>query len=352
MPSAFAVSVGVSTGRFRRTHGRRRTFILKRVLTRRDLFLRQAAQAEGRSPLYGRICRLLADEPRVDAIIESPPRWDAALRLLAGLHHLVLERRATWDDIGAALDHERTFLQRFVAEETVQTNEVQRAWMFLPCFLDVARRTGARAFDLVEVGTSAGLLLLWDRYRYRYEEGEWGLAEGLLGLAGEERRRVPAELLAEAPRVLRRVGIDLKPLDLRDERSLTLLKSFVWADQHERLERLDRAAAVFRRSAPSLVQGDFVDLLPGELSRRRDDALTVVLQSAAAGYLTPERRAEFRETLERAGAAGPLAYVTATQPATRDDTYYGLVVQLWPGGERHEVAHADFHGAWIEWHAR
>ncbi len=29
--------------------------------------------------------------------------------------------------------------------------------------------------------------------------------------------------------------------------------------------------------------------------------------------------------------------------------YWGLWLRLWPGGETRLLAHADFHGAWLEW---
>jgi hypothetical protein len=234
----------------------------------------------------------------------------------------------------------------------IQTNEVQRAWTLLPCFLELARRTGADAFDLVEIGSSAGLLLLWDRYRYRYEAGAWGPEDGLLELAGEERRPVPGELLALSPGVRRRVGIDRNPLDLRDPADLRLLESFVWAGQDERLDRLRRAAAALRETPPELVRGDLVELLPRELERRDDGALMVVLQSAALGYVEEDRRRTVGEALERAGAEGPLAYVTTTRPLDGTHNHWALAIEIWPGGERHHVVHADFHGSWLEWIAR
>ena len=48
------------------------------------------------------------------------------LRLLGGLHYLVLGGEASWDD---PLDAHREFLSEFVREQRVQTNEVQRAWV-------------------------------------------------------------------------------------------------------------------------------------------------------------------------------------------------------------------------------
>lgn len=271
------------------------------------------------------------------------------MRLLGGLHYLVLSGEATWDDVRVALERHRDFLRRFVADHGVQTNEVQRCWMLLPCFLELARRMGARTLDLIELGSSAGLLLYWDRYGYRYREGEWGTNGALLELAGEERRAVPRSLLEERPTVRGRVGIDLEPVDVTTDEGLRLLSSFVWADQRERLDRLRAAADALRCDPPQLVRGDFVDLLPDLLARRRDDGLTVVLQVASSSYLTHEGRAQLAETLREAGARSPLALVSTGQPHDGSHNYWGLALTLWPGGSREILANADFHGAWLEW---
>ena len=190
--------------------------------------------------------RQLADDPRVGDIVESPPRWDAGLRLLGGVHNLVLTGRASWDRVEDALVDERDFLRRFVSEQRVQTNEVQRCWALLPCFLEAARRLDASTVDLIELGTSAGLLLLWDRYRYRYDAGEWGPEDAALELSAEERGRVPGELLARELVVRDRVGLDLEPVDVTTDEGALLLRSFVWADRIERIERLDRAIDALR----------------------------------------------------------------------------------------------------------
>jgi hypothetical protein len=128
-----------------------------------EVFLRQAEQAVGRSPLYVELCRRLAHDPLVADLIETPPRWDAPLRLLGGLNYLVLTGKASWGRVDEALTEHREFLQRFVSQQGVQTNEVQRCWMLLPCFLEVIYRTGASTVDLLELGPSAGLNLIWDQ---------------------------------------------------------------------------------------------------------------------------------------------------------------------------------------------
>ena len=74
---------------------------------RDEIFLRQAAFCDGRSSLYCvSLCRRLAGDGRVDRIAPDL-RWDLPLRLLGGLHYLVLEGLASWDDVDGALRHAR-----------------------------------------------------------------------------------------------------------------------------------------------------------------------------------------------------------------------------------------------------
>jgi hypothetical protein len=247
-----------------------------------------------------------------------------------------------------ALVEHRNALRAFVARGGVQTNEVQRSWVLLPGFLELSRRTGADTLDLIELGSSAGLNLYWDRYRHRYEAGEWGPADAPLSLSARERRPVPAALLRRTPRVRSRTGIDLEPIDVTTEAGARLLKSFVWADQHERLARLDCALAAVRDDPPRLVRGDYVELLPDLLARRADGALTVVFATATLNHLSQDERKRVHRTLGEAGADSPLAFLWTGRPRM-DETAWGIRLVLWPGEVRVFLGHADYHGAWLEW---
>jgi hypothetical protein len=220
--------------------------------------------------------------------------------------------------------------------------------MLLPCFLEVAWRAGVEVLDLVELGPSAGLNLVWDRYRYRYEAGEWGPKDSPLLLQGEERRPVPARLLQVRPRVRHRRGVDLSPIDVTQAGDALLLQSFVWADQTQRLERLERAIETLRQDPPALEQGDLVERLPEVLADRQLGALTIVFETAVLGYVG-ERQARVVAALEDAGRQFPLAFVWTGQPAPEEHGYYGLWARLWPEDEELLLAHAPFHGQWLEW---
>jgi hypothetical protein len=261
------------------------------------------------------------------------------LRVLGGLHYLILAGDASWDD---PVEAHAEFLDEFVRTQGVQTNEVQRSWVLLPCFLRAAELLAVEELDVVELGPSAGLNLVWDRYRYSYEVGDWGPTDAPVRLSGEERSTVPAALLALAPRVGRRVGIDLAPIDVTTDEGARLLQCFVWAGQDERLERLNRAIEAVRANPPELVRGDLARELPNVLR----DRPTLVFETAAFPYVPDETRAAVRETLSRAGA--PLAFVTAGKPRGEQEGW-GMRLETYPGGKREFVGHADFHGAWLDY---
>ena len=271
------------------------------------------------------------------------------LRLLGALHYLVLEGEASWETIDESLAGRADWLREAVAERAVQTNEVRRSWTLLPCFLWIASQTGADMLDLVELGSSAGLNLVWDRYRYRYDAGAWGDPDAPLELSGKERCAVSADLLTLHPTVGRRVGVDRSPIDVTTDDGLRQLQSFVWAGQDERIELLGRAARALREDPPEILAGDLVELLPEALDHAAGDGLTVVFQTATFGYLDAEGRERVRAILNQAGASRPLAFVSTVEPRSDEIGGWGIRIVLWPGERRTHVAEADYHGTWLEW---
>jgi hypothetical protein len=254
----------------------------------------------------------------------------------------VLRGDASWEDVDDALVRHAPFLRRWCAEQDVQTNEVQRSWALLPAFLTVA---DGRPFDLLELGPSAGLNLLWDRYRYRYASGTWG--SGSLELAGDDRVPPPASLFERRVEVVRRRGVDLSPVDVTTEHGALVLQSFVWADQVERLERLRRAIETVREDPPQLVGGDYVEALPSLLSERVDGALLVVFQTASTMYLDRAQSERLHGALRDGGRVAPFVYVTTGRAP--DDDGYGLEVHRYPEETSERLAVFDFHGEWLDW---
>ena len=328
----------------------------KQPETGREIFEAMADGEEAVVPDTAALLRRCATDPLALSVIPDEPTWDMPHRLLAGARWLALAGEAEdfeqaddpWNAFHAVLELHRDWLARFVLEQPVQTSEVQRCWVLLPIFLSVVRLTG-RPLDLIELGASAGLNLLWDRYGYCYEAGRWGDPASPLQLVGDERTPVPGDLLQTDVDVRRRVGIDLNPVDVTSAEGVRLLKTFVRDEGHR--SRLARAAEVLARDPPELVRGDYLDLLPGLLDERAKGTMTVVFQTLSTVYLTDEERGRLRDIVDDAGAAGPLAWISTPTPEEHGQRRgdYPLELALWPDGERRIVARMNVRGEWLEW---
>ncbi len=315
----------------------------------RRAFERQIEPCEtSGSPLYAATCRALAvsDDLLADAV-QGHDVGHHPIRVLAALHYLALaDGIDPWADPAATIAEHRDWIAGFVSTQRVQTNEVQRSWCLVPAFLSL----GAPRLDLLELGSSAGLNLVWDRYLHRYAAGARGPDSAPLALGGEERAPVPAALLTRSVEVVRRRGVDLDPVDAASEDGARLLRCFTWADQQQRLDRLDRALVALRADPPELIRGDYVTLLPELLEDRVDDALLVVFQTASTQYLRAERYAELKETLAR--ARKPLAWISTRSEREEETSFTGgfeLEVALWPDRHPSLVARMGYHGQWLEW---
>ena len=311
---------------------------------------------EAVAPVQAALFRRCASDPLALSLLPDDPTWDMPHRLLAGARWLALSGEVDdfetaadpWLAFHAVLEEYEDWLGTFVREQPVQTNEVQRCWALLPIFLTVAR-VARRPLDLVELGTSAGLNLLWDRYRYRYEAGSWGDPSAPLRLEGQERSAVPRELLETEVDVRRRLGIDLRPVDVTTDDGVRLLDTFVRDEGYR--ARLRSASEILRQEPPELVRGDYLDLLPGILRSRSDDALTVVFQTISTVYLTDAQRGQLPATVDQAGADGPLAWVSTPTPEEHGERRgnYPLELAMWPAADRRIVARMNVRGEWLEW---
>jgi hypothetical protein len=327
-----------------------------------EVFRRQAEHFEALgSPVYARLAGRLADDPTPAApIVGDDLSWDVPLRLFGAVHYLVLSGAAPdalggrFEDFADALaTHADELGARFVAYG-VQTNEVQRCTFLLPAFLTAVRETGL-PLELVELGPSAGLNLIADRYRYRYAEGSWGAPQARPELRPrQEGRHVPASLLAGTLEVRRRLGVDLAPVDATTDEGYLVLRSFVWPGLDDRVARLDAAVATLRAmpDRPELIEGDFVRALPGILASRPADALTLVVDTFSTVFLPDDAAAALHEALETAGADGrPLAWATVRRWDEKSAPAPGLLeleLRVWPDPPR-VAAHVDPHGNRLEW---
>lgn len=310
------------------------------------------------SPLWERVSLLAADEPRLlDMANEARPGVQQPNMLLAAFHYLLLdspipprELVATMSDgaiVSFLLGHEDE-VRALIRERLVQTNEVRRCALFLPAFVRVALDVG-RPLALVEVGSSAGLLLNFDRYRYAYEPGgEVGIVDGL-ALTCEVRGEVAPPLNVGALSVASRVGIDLNPISVDSPSDVKWLRALIWPEHQERQDRLNAALAVAAEHQPDVRRGDAFDLLPELVAAIPRDVTPVVFHCMTLAHMSRPQRQRFPAMLGELAAArgGDLVWLGVEYVET-DSLHRG---RFRPDGsyDLTKLADVNPHGAWLEW---
>jgi hypothetical protein len=232
-------------------------------------------------------------------------------------------------------------------DQQVQTNEVRRCAALLGGFLRAAKQSGL-PLRVLEIGTSAGLNLFWDRYRYALGPHRWG--DGSAPLVIEcEWRGAPPDLDASA-RVVSRRGCDPYPLDLRDPADLRRIESFFWADMTGRRDTLHAAAAALPAEGAPIERCGAVAFLTRELAEPATGVASVVFHSSMWWYLSPDERAAVTRTIEAAGARAradaPLFWLRAEPPNLQ---YAEVRLRGWPDGNERLLARMHHHGLWVEW---
>jgi len=337
---------------------------------------RRFAVAEARenlSPLYERLSRIVTEDRDLLAIAAATRAGQPKPNMLfAAVQYLLADQPedplAPWyPAIGAGREPARDLADAFrgfvlahrdevaalLSTRMVQTNEVRRSALLLPAFAEVSARSG-RPLALIEIGPSAGLNLLFDRYHYRYGSFELGDPTSPVQLETEPRQPSPEFSL---PTVTSRVGIDLNPLDPANPDDMRWLRALIWPEHDDRRALLDAAVSVAREHPPRLLGGDLFELLPGEVRAAPASAQVCLFATFVLNQFSPEMLGRLREMLLELSRERPLAFlvlganefVTGSFPSGSPWTSLWLM-EFEDGMERsRQLATCNPHGRWLAW---
>ncbi len=301
-----------------------------------------------------------------DAIRAWPgaPLADALpLRVAGGIHALhlkgadpalaaIYEDRSGVDDaaiVAAAVRaHEAELLPWL--DGPPQTNEAGRSSNFIAAMLWLAVQGLPPRFTCLEIGSSAGINLMLDRYHYDLSGVQVGPEPGAMRFKPEWQGNPPPDHKIE---IVSTKGCDVAPVDLTDPAQALRLKAYIWPEHTVRFERMAAAIAEAGKSAPDLVQMNAADFIEAELAKPQAAGTTrVLMHSIVWQYVPEDQQARVTAAMEAAGARAtperPLAWIALE--ANRVLHLHELVVRYWPGGgEPVMLARAHPHGASIDW---
>ena len=328
------------------------------------------------APITARVCGGIAavlGSEAAGALLERVRGWQGApladalpLRVAGGLHALHLSGAAPElapiyrgaGDMGPADDaaviaqvmaaHEATLLPWL--DGPPQTNEAGRSANFIAAMLWLAEQGLPAQFQCLEIGSSAGINLMLDRYAYDLGGVRVGPEEPVMAFAPQWQGPPPPDRTIG---IVSTKGCDVAPVDLTDPAQALRLRAYIWPEHTIRFERMDAAIRAAQARKPDLVQASAADFVEAELAKPHAPGTTrMLMHSIVWQYVPADQQARVTAAMEAAGAkaAGdaPLAWVMVE--ADRTVHRHKLTVRYWPGGEEAvQLAWSHPHGADVEW---
>lgn len=257
------------------------------------------------------------------------------------------DARAAWPAILADV-RAHSDVYDALLERQVQTNEVGRAMPVLAAMLALAHRKQL-PLRIFEIGSSAGLVMNFDRYGYAGDGWTWGDPASPLQLRNRTISGAPQHL--DAPLCVQsRLGCDLHPLDASEPDDADTLLGFVWPDQRERFARLQAAIAVARRHPLKIEAADGLEWI-ARRAQLCEGTVTVALHTVIVEHMPKPVRESLAQTMAQIGATAtgdaPFAWVRM-EPGPRG---YETRATLWPGRSDISIASSDGHAQDLRWAA-
>lgn len=349
----------------------------------RQAFRDQASLCDAMgSPFTASLCRLFAEQsfpvehPSHESIARALYQWDGnpdytadvlPLRVAGALHALVLTGSAPslaacyppndysderlWSAILSVLQqHADSFIASL--SSAPQTNEVQRSGVItagLACLTELSQLP----VSLLEIGASAGLNLYPDLYSIVLNGRQFGDAASPVRICPEWRgNAVPSA----QPVIVTRAGCDLSPIHLDSEGAKIRLLSYVWADQHDRLQRVSHAIDVVKNKTLNIAQSDAGAWLSTTVGNVPAHRIQVVMHTVVWQYMSDVSKLEARQAIFAMGARADTTRQVAWFRLEADGSSLdggALSLDYWDGKSaepRHfDLGRADFHGRWIDW---
>lgn len=244
----------------------------------------------------------------------------------------------------------REAIAALLESRSVGTNEVARCAVIRAGMAEVLARCSG-PLHVVEIGASAGLLLLWHRLAVDYGAGMLaGPADAPLRLACAS-RNAPPPLQIEADRIASLVGLDLDPMDLESETDRRWLLALVWPEHRERRARLEGAIAAARQAGIAVLRGDAIADLPALLDGLPPGEAACAFHAFTFNQIPAPLADRFVAGLAQASHRRPvfrLAYEWGEGDAPE------LLLTVFAGGKaaaQRRLATAEAHGRWIDWGA-
>ncbi|NIK75238.1 hypothetical protein FHS15_000336 [Paenibacillus castaneae] len=239
----------------------------------------------------------------------------------------------------------RSRIVSLLQNKLVQTNEVARCAYLYPSFCFIYKKA-LKPLALIEIGTSAGLQLLWDKYSYTYHSDDlYGDRHSKVIISSEIRGDKMPFLQKEIPPVALRYGIDLHINDVNNKEDYVWLKSLIWPEHEDRRSLFEQAANCMKENHVQLIEENGVTFLPHIIEQIPHETAICIFHTHVANQFPEQAKYELLHYINKIGKTRDVFHLYNNMWDSKLHLDYFI-----SGREYNEtVAETEGHGRWFQW---
>ena len=232
----------------------------------------------------------------------------------------------------------------------VQTNALNRCAYIMPILSNLF---DGKKINIINIGTSAGLTLNFDKYEYHYN-GKYSFGKSPVKIRSEIIEGVIPSFKQNVI-INNKIGIDQNPLDLRNLDNANWLKALIWADLTERIEKIEQAISVAKKENIQFEKTNSLQDFEDIIRRQNSEVPLVIYHTHVLYQFTQDEREKFWNLIDKIGKERDLTYLAAegSKVFKNDFGINGILVQLteYQKGSKISriIAETNGHANWIKW---
>ncbi len=239
-----------------------------------------------------------------------------------------------------------------IQTKIVQTNVINRCAYLLPIFSAIIEKE-QKEVAIVDIGTSAGLTLNWDKYQYKYNSSI---------LYGQSTVQIECEIRnSELPTIysinfpIEKIGVDQQLILINDEEEQLWLKALIWADHVDRFNNISAALRLNEQSDTKFIEAATIKDFETILRAISKNKLLIVYATHVLYQFSEIDLIDFNKMLDSIGMERDFYFLSVEGTTLQKNKYKtsDTVVELtqYKNGIKSQklVALTNGHGNWICW---
>ncbi len=243
-------------------------------------------------------------------------------------------------------------IKEIISTRIVQTNVITRCSYLMPIFSKLIKEE-SKPTTIIDIGTSAGLTLNFDKYQYWYNDQKSIGKSNVIVKSKIVDSEIPAIFDISYPII--KIGIDQNLIDPTDKNEIMWLKALVWTDQIERFVAIDEALKLDELKKINFIQADTVSDFEKVILKIDKTQNLIIYATHVLYQFNQNQKDEFYSMLERVGQLKDFYFLSVESIKPLLIKYHSkeTVIELTSYKYKRKtvtfVAETNGHGNWIKW---